>query len=323
MVVTWCTIVVGQRAYASTSFRLAREGYSSTSKTLLVAAKDDPGDPLKSSWLVMYDIGTGSVQHLTIPKNGAPCDFAWAPGRAAFIVTHYDGMTLFQEDASGHGYTPTEIRCPTGFLYTHCSWSPKAEWLAVKCLDKRKVIQDRWGRLGLYSVENKKFVRTRLEIDHRELLWRSDGLLHVTDNDKVLAVGLKAGEPVVVRSVPLEGELTIFYGMFGEQPLFQAFDEIRLGDKTLIALDKPLKFRVIATEMTAFVAASSTQLVAFDRKGHEIGRTDPEKALVLGSVGEDPNTVYGLADSVLVRISAKERNLVIQEVCDLASKLKE
>ena len=320
LAVTWCTIVVGQRAYASTSFRLAREGYSSTSKTLLIVARDDTGDPPKSPWLVMYNAATGSVERLAIPQNSAPCTFAWAPGRTAFIVTHYEGMTLFQKDASCHGYAPTAIRCPTGFLYTHCSWSPKGEWFAVNCVDRENITR---GRLGLYSLESKKFVRTRLDIDHREVLWRSDGLLHATDNDKVLAVRLEGGKPVVVRSMPLEGELTLFYGMFGGQPLFQAFDEIRLGNRTLTALDRPVKFRVIATETTAFIAASSTQLVAFDQEGHEIARINPAKAIVLGSLGEDPNTVYGLADSVLLRISVKDRSLKIQEICDLAKKLKE
>ena len=125
----------------------------------------------------------------------------------------------------------------------------------------------------------------------------------------------------MIRTAPLNKGLTIFYGMFGEQPLFLAFDEIRLGDKTLVTLDQPAS-RAIATERVVFVSASPRQLIAFDRSGHEISRSDPRGLIKFGSV-KDPNTVYALADSDLVRVSVEKGSLSVETVSDLhnASKI--
>ena len=314
------SVFSGGRIYGVSFYRLSREGYSSATETLLIVITNDAGNPLNRSWLMMYDEASGSVKRVAIPKNASPCDFAWPPDRAAFVVTHYEGVTFFQKDSSGYGYKPKAIRCPTDALYMCCSCSPNREWLAVNCPDRKSIVH---GRLGFYRFNDKKLVRTGLGLDHRQVVWGNDGLLYATNNNSVLAIELKAGKPRVVRTVPLKKKLTIFYGMFCEQPLFQSFDEVRLGDKMLITLDQPAKFRVIATEMVVFVSASPRLLVVFDRSGHEICGYDPGRLIRLGSV-KDPNTVYALADSYLVRICVENGSLSLDTVSDLhdASRIK-
>lgn len=125
-------------------------------------------------------------------------------------MTHYEGMTFFQKDDSGQGYTPKAIRCPTDAFYMCCSCSPNGEWLAVNCPDRKSIVH---GRLGLDRFNDKKLVRTSLRLDHRQVVWGNDGLLYATNNNSILAIELKAGKPKVVRTIPLKEELTIFYGM--------------------------------------------------------------------------------------------------------------
>ncbi len=315
------SILSGGLARGAASYRLSKEGYSPTAKSLLLAITDDPNDPLKHSWLATYEEASGLVNRvaLPLPRYSVPADFAWVPGRAAFVVTHIQGMTLFQIDDSGHSYTPRAIRCPTDAFYRYCSWNPAGEWLAVNCLDRDNVVR---GRLGLFRFGDRKLVKTALGIDYRQVVWGNDGLLYATDDDKVLAVEVKAGEPSAVCTSALNTELTAFYGMFGEQPLFQSYDEVKLGDKTLIALDQPAGLRVVATEVVAFVSASPGQLVAFDRLGREIDKSAPGRIVKLGSV-KDPNTVYGIAGSMLLRVSVVNGHLRTQEVCDLTKKLQQ
>jgi len=309
-----CSVFSGGHVHGASSYRLSREGYSSAMKALLIAIKDDPSDPQDHSWLAMYDEATGSIKRVAIPGKDFPADFAWAPGHAAFVVTHIEGLTFFQEDDRSQGYRPKAIRYPTNTLCLFCSWSPNGQWLAVTCLGTNSVP----CTLGLYKFDDKKLVKTSLKIGIFNVVWGHDGLLYAAEDKNVLTIELKAGEPRVVRAVPLklkEG-LGLFYGMFADQPLFLEYDEIRLGDKTLVTLDKPAKYRVIATETILFVSTSPKQLSAFDRSGHEISKANPGRLIKFGSV-KDPNTVYAWADSELVRVCLEKGSLHIETVCDL------
>jgi hypothetical protein len=263
-----------------------------------------------------YDEVSGSVKRVAIPGNRALADFAWVPGRAAFVGTDLEKVILFQKDTSGDGYTPTPIQCPGGVLPSQCSWSPKGQWLAVNCLDQANITR---GALWLYQFGDTALRKTGVALDYRAVIWEDDGLLYGTKDDEVLVVKLTGEKPSVVRTVPVLGELTIFYGMFAEQPLFLGYGVIRLGNKTLADLDRSgAKFRVMGTEKTIFVSASSRLLVAFDTAGNQIARSNPGRLVRLGSV-KDPNTVYGLADSSLVCLSVETGALKIQTVADLGS----
>lgn len=311
-----CSVFSNVRVYGVSSYRLSRGGYSPVLKALLIAVVDDPCNVRKSSWLAMYDEANGSMKRLAIPGNVYPCYFAWAPGRDAFAVTEFEGLTFFQKDDSSHRYTQRAIRCPRNTLCMDCSWFPNGEWLAVICPDRKS-----FGlcRLGLYKYGDRKLVKTGLEIDHYGLAWGHDGLLYATNDKRVVTVELKDGEPRVVRTVPtkLTEALGLFYGMFGDQPLFQEYEGIRLGDKTLVTLMQPgARVSVIATEAIVFVSTSPGQLVAFDRSGHEISRSDPKRLIKFGSI-KDPNTVYAVVDTNLVRICVEKDSLSMDTVIDL------
>jgi WD40 repeat protein len=297
------------------TFRLSTGGYSPTTNTLLFAVKYDL-EELKGYGLAAYNEKTDSITMLSSPTGTSLFDFAWLPGQAAFVATQSDRMILYREDAPGEGYTGTAIQCPIDFLYTSCSWSPDGKCLAVICLDLNP--SNTSSRiLGLYDYQEQKFVITKLDIDYRFVVWGYDGLLYATSGDKILAVELKTKKPRVVRTIPLKERLISFYGMFGDRPLFQTYEGIKLGDKMLIELDRPgIKFRVAATKMAVFVSASPTQLVVFDRSGREVDRTNPGKIIRFGSP-RDQNTVYALTDSTLLRVSVENETVNIRTVCDL------
>jgi hypothetical protein len=311
LVVLLCFLIPsGEELYGASLFKLTRQGYSPTTKTLLIANGGDGG---KRPWLATYEQGSDSVGRVALPGKVAPCDFAWVPGRAAFVVTNLEGMFLFQKDDSREGYTATAIAYPPGPLPFECSWSPKGEWLVVNCLNEENLTR---GALWLYRLGDKALVETGLAVDYLPVTWGNDVQLYGTKDNEVLIIELTGGKPRVVRTVPLGEQHTLFYGMFGEQPLFQAGREVRLGNKTLMVLDQPSKFRVMATEKTIFVSVSSKCLGAFDTAGHEIARSDPGRLIKFGSV-KDANTVYGLADDSLVCVSVVQGALKIQTVADL------
>jgi hypothetical protein len=264
-----------------------------------------------------YDEVSGSIKRLTSPGNRAPVEWAWVPGRAAFVGADVEQVILFQKDTSGDGYTPTPIPCPdSGVLPMRCSWSPKGQWLAVTCLELGNI---RRGALWLYRFGDRALRKTGVALDHRGLAWGDDGLLYGTKDNAVVAIKLTGEKASVVRTIPVLGQLTVFYGMFAEQPLVLSYGVIRLGLKELAALDRPgMKFRVIGTEKTIFVSASSRDLVAFDTAGNQIARSNPRRLIQFGSI-KDPNTVYGLADRSLVCPSVEQGALKIQAVADLGS----
>ena len=300
------------------SYKLSRGGYSPSTNTLLLLVRVDLGEPLKGSFLATYDEEKGSLTHLLYPTISGTCDFAWAPGQAIFVVTHSDRMTLFQKDpTSERGYSGTAIRCPVNALYMFCSWNPKGEWLAVNCFDLEKGCH----RLGLYDLKEEKCVISDILMDAGcPPVWKDDATLYVTSDNNIVEVRVESGVPRLVRTIPIEeGEwAAIFYGMFDDRALVLRYKEIKLGNKTLVELDRATRNRVITTDTTIFVSACSTNLVAFDHEGREIDRTNPGRTIYFGSIGKDPNTVYGLADSVLLRIRVENGRLNIHQVCDLA-----
>jgi hypothetical protein len=317
LVVLLCFLVAcREKPRGATSLRLSQQGYSPITKALLVRSANT-GDPERRSFLATYDEVSGSVKRVATPGNHALFDFAWVPGRAAFVGADLEHVILFQKDTSGDGYTPTPIQCPgTGVLPSQCSWSPKGQWLAVNCLDLADVTR---GELWLYKFGDKVLRKTGVALDYRAVIWENDDLLYGTKDNAVLTVKLSGEKPSVIRTVPVLGELTAFYGMFAQQPLFLCYGVIRLGDKELAALDRPgAKFRVIGTEKTIFVSASSRLLVAFDAAGNQIARSNPGRLIKFGSV-KDPNAVYGLADSSLVCLSVEKGALKMQAVADLGS----
>ena len=297
------------------SYRLSREGYSPSTNTFLLAIHADFGELQKHTILATYNKEKRLLKHL-FPISPGPFDFAWAPGQAAFVVTHSDRMTLFRKDISGLSYRGTAIRCPVDFSYTFCSWNPKGEWLAVNCFDLRK---PSGHGLGMYKLKEEKFVISDIVIDHRPLVWKNDATLYASNGDSVVEVKLVSGAPRLVRTIPIEKGALFFYDIFDDHALVQKNKNIKLGTKTLVELDRDRRYGVITTKTTIFVSASSTNLVVFDHKGREIDRTNPKSTIRLGSIGKDPNTVYGLSDSSLLRICVEDGGLNIQEVCELAN----
>jgi len=304
------------KTHGSYFYSLSRGGYSPDTNRLLFAVHFDLGEPLKGTSLAIYDEEKRLAKRL-FPIRPAPFDFAWAPEQSIFVVTHDNRMTLYQEDASDCGYSGTAIRCPVNFIYTFCSWNPKGEYLAVNCFDLEKASGN---RLGLYDLKKETCVITNMVMDTRPPVWQNDATVYVTNDDNLLEVKVESGSPKLIRTIILEEGVTFFYGMFDDQALVQKEKEIKLGNRTLVELDQVgRKFRVITTETTIFVSASSKNLVAFDHEGREIDRINPERTIRFGSIGKDPNTVYGLAGSMLLRIYVENASLNIQEVCDLAN----
>ncbi|MHC4463933.1 MAG: hypothetical protein ACYS30_21235 [Planctomycetota bacterium] len=312
------------RTQGSYSYRLSRGAYSPDENSLLFNVYDanslllairhfDSGEA--NTFLAVYDVEKRLAKFL-FPIDPPVFDFAWVPGQGEFVVTHGDRMTLFQKDADGD-YRGTAIACPVDLSYTRCSWNPKGEWLAVNCNDLRK---GTGRKLGLYELKEERFVMSDIVIDHRPLLWwEDDSTLYAPKSDKVLEVELESGAPRLIRTIPIKKGMIRFHGMFDDKPLISKMTKIALGNRTLVRLDDLARNRqVITTKKAIFVSASSTKLVVFDHKGREINRMNPGRKIQFGPVGKDPNTVYGLDGSMLLRVSLENGSLNIEEVVDLS-----
>ena len=311
-----CLVVCGASCeHAKMSYRLSRFGYSPFANALLYVNYYDGDGPLKSSWLAVYDVQKGVARHLRYPINAGIRDFAWVPGQATFVVTHGDRMTLFQQDGSGD-YSGTAVPCPVHVQYMFCSWDSSGEWLAVNCHSLKGTPV---YRLGIYRLEDNRFVLTDIVCDHRVPIWGNGTTLYVPNGSTVAEVRVKSGVPKVVRTFPIERDAPLFLDMFDDQALIQVGNKVMLGGKTLVDLDRSTKSATISTNSIIFVSASSANLVAFDSAGQEIDRIDPGRVIRFGSVGEDENTVYGLANSIVLRVRVEGGNLRIKEIADIAS----
>jgi len=317
-VVLVCFLVAcGGELRGAISLRLSPQGYSPITKTLLIHSADANSVEGPMS-LMAYDEISGSVKRVASPGRLAPADWAWVPGRAAFIGVDLEQVLLFQRDMSGDGYTATAIPgLDSGLFPLQCSWSPTGQWLAVNCLSRANVTR---GELWLYKFGDKALRKAGVALDHGATIWQNDALFYGTKGNAVQIVKLIGEKPSVVRTVPVSGRLAMFYGMFSEEPLFLSSGMIRHGDYRILGvLDRPsAKFRVIGTEKIIFVSASPGHLAAFGTAGNQIATSDPGRLIRFGSV-KDPNTVYGLADSSLVCVSVEKGVLKIQAVADLGS----
>jgi len=169
----------------------------------------------------------------------------------------------------------------------------------------------------LYKVKDETFMITELSIDPRPLIWEDDTTLHAVKNGNILEVGMRAGNPRLIRSTPLDEGVSEFFGMFGNRPLVRKGRDVFLGEKVLIELDSGEGRRVIATKSLIFVSASATDFTVFNHHGHEVGKASPGKVVYLGSIGEDSRTVYGLAGSMLLRVHLDNTTLKVEDVSDL------
>jgi hypothetical protein len=159
---------------------------------------------------------------------------------------------------------------------------------------------------------------TSIPTDHRRAVWKDNTSLYVPQNDGVVEVRIDSGKPEQVKRIPIEKDAPFFYGIFNGQPLIQNYNrKIELGTRTLVELDRDSTTAVVTTRKYIFVAASAKTLVAFDTNGRELCRTNPGRVVGFGSVGGDPNTVYGLTGSTLLRVFIENKSLNIEEVCDL------
>lgn len=304
---------------SSISFRIFPDGYSSTLDTFLFRVSPNARDPLKDSFLATYNKGTGLVQSLVHPLHPGPVGAAWVPGRAAFVVTHGERTSLFERDRAGRGYTGRALPCPLGPVYGSCSWSPEGRWLAVTCVDRD---DPSWSRkLGVYDLQRNTFVLSDITAKFQLPLWKDNTTLLVMRGDEVVEVTVESGPPKITATVPIQEGADWFYGMFNGQALVWRGKKVCLGPRTLIGFEEMRTSSVLPTETTIFVAASTTNLVAFDRQGREIGRTDPGRMIQFGPIAEDPNTVYGLANSTLVQVSIENGQLSVRDLCDLRKKM--
>lgn len=305
-------------AYAqeSWSYGLRWGGYSTSARTLLFTATQSGSEGPTQRFLGTYDEEKKSLKYLS-PTSRIPLDFAWIPGKTAFVVTHRDGMTLFQADASSDGYGGTAIECPTDFIYNHCAWSPTGRWLAVNCYNLERASKP---VLGLYSPAEKKFMMSGIPSDNRIPIWRDDATVYVTSNGDVGEVRLEAKAPRMARTILSEEDLTLFYGLFEGRALVLMDKKVLLGETTLAELDQADSRRVIAAETTIFVSPSPTHVVAFDRKGRELGKAETEGTILFGSIGRESNAVFGLRGSLLLCVRAEGSHLEIKDVCDLGKK---
>ncbi len=285
-------------------------GYSPCAHTLLFAVT---WRSWSNHFLATYDTHEGSLKFL-FPLMHIFFDFAWVPRQPAFVVTHGDGMIFFEKDGSPDGYGGTAIRCPTRLSYTFCSWSPKGRWLAAICTDAEA---GTGTVLGLYASRTEKLMVTGIPVGYGTPIWQDEATVYVTKDNRVMEVQLGSGVPKVVRTIAFRKEVAFFFGTFDGRPLAQIRTKLRLGRKTLAERGTAYRYRVAATQTAIFVSLSPTKLVAFDHQGREIDRIDPRRLIWLGSVGDNPDTVYGLAGSALVRVCLEHGSLSIEEVCDL------
>jgi hypothetical protein len=295
-------------------YGLAKGGYSArTGELILDIVLKEPGF-VKGRSLAVYSEATDSISLLVYPAGERTNDFAWIPGHPAFVVTYTGGMILFRDNLPGGGYRGTAIRCPVEIDYGFCSPSPGGEWLGVTCFSPT----ERVGyKLGLLDLNKERFMLTDIVADYPGLVWKNDTTLYVASGDHIAEVRLDSGIPSVENTVPITDEMTGFYGVFDGQPLLYNGNELRLGERQLLRRDSAEGFSAIATETFIFVSASPS-LIVFDKEGRQVCRENPGREIRLGSVTEDPNAVYGIADgAVLVRISISKGRPHIETVRDL------
>lgn len=303
----------------SDSYRLLKEGYSPSAHTLLIAGRHNMGHDEALRLLTAYDEET-RVARILFPLTQHFFDFAWSPTQPAFVVTHARGMILFEQDGSEDGYGGMSIACPTHLSYHHCSWSPAGAWLAVNCYNTENASGP---SLGLYNLKESRFLLSDIVMDYMTPIWKDDGSLYVVKDNNAMEVTLQSGTAKVTQSIPMGQEVASVLGLCNNRMLVYTDDGVILGTSMLARLLEDIDFRrVIGTPTTIFVSVSSEALVAFDREGNEIDRANPGKVVLFGSTTGDSGTVYGLADSTLLRISVRDGRLSIEETCNLAKLLR-
>lgn len=298
------------------SYGLSRCGFSPNEKSLLFSISYDSTGLSRVYSLGIYNEEKKTVKLLLPPLDSAPLDFAWCSEQDAFIVTSNGKMTIYRKETYNNNYNGTAVSCPIDFLYMYCSWNPKGELLAVCCRD----LESSSGfRLGFYDIKENNFVVSKIVMDPRPPVWKDDYILYAPNNDKVVEVSLESGEPKLTRTIQIDNNTSWFYGIFDDHALVLKDKEVKLGNKTLVELDQARKFRIIVTKAFIFVSVSSKDFVVFNLDGREICRINPGSIIDIGSIGKNPNTIYGLTGSTLVQVCVENESLNIQKVCDLTN----
>jgi len=169
-------------------------------------------------------------------------------------------------------------------------------------------------------LEDSRFVMTDIDMQIASyLVWKDSETLYVWSGENIVEVMLQqSGTPQIVRTIPVGKGVGMFYGICAGEPLVDRDDKLRLGTKVLLAEDAG----ALVTN-TCIFASTASHVIVFDHMGCETARTRTEKTVVLGSIGGDQNTVYGLSGSRILRISQENGSVNIRELCDLKKTLME
>ncbi len=314
-IVLSCVSCSDNKEDVSSKYRLMLQGRSSFSGNILFARHIISQEPDISALLGIYDANKQSASYFTSISN--PLDFSWSPKEDMFIVTHGYRISYFKRYDLSQDYKGMAIPCPLDVLYTYCSWSPKGNWLAVNCYSLEASPEECSHKLGLYSINDRKFMMSDIAMGHQRPIWANDTTLYVPARNKVAEVNINSGVPELIQTIPLKEETVAFYGMFNEKPLIQTEENIQLGSKILVELDKARKRAVIATKKYFFISVPSPKIVVFDHDGNYLCDADSKERVRFGSIGNDPNAVYALAKNTLLRLCVKNNSLDVQIIGDL------
>lgn len=197
--------------------------------------------------------------------------------------------------------------------YLALKWNPKGTILSMICMDMRPDMHIP-RKLGIYRLDERKTYISDIPVHSLSLAWKDDATLYISEENKVNEVHIGPENIEVVHTIPLSDGRR-FLGIIDNTLItIDRENTIQLGDNKLIKNISSHYF--IATESNIFVSTQKQEVVAFDRQGREISREKTKNRIKFGSIGRDPDEVYGMAGNVLVKIRTKNKNIEIEEIYD-------
>ena len=290
-------------------YRISPGSYSPLNNEILATVELPQG----GDYLFVYNLTEKKVRNQFLSQKAF--DFAWAPGRAEFLVTDSSSLVLFcqSEGKDEAVLSGVAVAAPVNWFYTFCSWSERGSWAAVHCSGMDEPFDE---RLGLYNAKDRTFQITKIEYGlFAPCLWKDDQTLFVPNENELLEVSLDKGTPQIAKRLPVEhpGRDHVLAFVNGEF-LMEENGCFRLGENELVSLDEKTVTCCIATQQYLFVSTSESEVLVTDLRKRTVLRAKSARPIAYWARGKEADTVFGVAGDQLLRISCKDDKVLIETI---------
>jgi len=247
-----------------------------------------------------------------MPLTPGPYDFSWDKNGMSFLVTHGDRMTLYKKRGERDSclFIPIAIACPTNAMYLYCEGNINSNKVAITWYS---TIERENCYLGIYDFNNNTFSDTDILVDLKRVCWKNNEEIVYIKDGKVNTVNILTN-----KTAASDHNADILCGLINNKLVAIKERRIMLDDLELCSFRDNLNNGVVVSRDFIFAAFKDGEVFVFDKNGKKVGYAQNLKSIKLGSLGEEPNVVYGLQEGSIIKMVYSNNQIKVHNIITIS-----